>query len=66
MSITNYGVTPRADTPQKESAGGCDTTTAETNNATETIALNADSKGFFSRVGFQAASLPAAWFGRAS
>jgi hypothetical protein len=39
MSSTTHGQAPGADTPKKESAGGCDTTTADTNNASKSIAL---------------------------
>lgn len=35
-----HGAMPGKATPKKISAGGCDTTTADTNNATQTIALN--------------------------
>ncbi len=38
MTDTTHGAKPGADLPQKESAGSFDTTTADTNDATENIA----------------------------
>lgn len=38
MYDKTHGAMPGKVTPKKISAGGCDTTTADTNNATETIA----------------------------
>jgi hypothetical protein len=40
MYDNTHGAMPGAGTPKKISAGGCDTTTADTNNATQTIALH--------------------------
>ena len=39
MYDKTHGAMPGKVTRKKISAGGCDTTTADTNNATETIAL---------------------------
>jgi hypothetical protein len=40
MHDNMHGAMPGEVTPKKESAGGCDTTTADTNKATQTIALH--------------------------
>ncbi len=40
MTDTMHGAKPGNVTPEKESAGGCGTTTADTNTATQTIALS--------------------------
>lgn len=39
MSNDTNGASPGKDAPEKESAGGCNTTTADTNNAPRTIAF---------------------------
>jgi hypothetical protein len=39
MRVIKRGATPGAALPKKESAGGYDTTTADTNDATKSIAL---------------------------
>ena len=48
-----HGARPGKVTPKKISAGGCDTTTSDTNSATQTIALHVRMK--------QAAFRFAAW-----
>ncbi len=40
MNNFTHGAEPGADTPKKESAGSFDTTTTDTNDATEIIALS--------------------------
>lgn len=53
MNDETHGAMPGKATPKKISAGGCNTTTADTNDATETIALHVRMK--------QAACRFAAW-----
>ena len=45
MSTTKYGSKPGKTTPIKKAAGGLDTTTATTDNATQIIALTDRIKG---------------------
>jgi hypothetical protein len=63
MRITTYGPMPGPDTAQEESAGGCDATTADTNNATQTIARATRGKVVAFRVAFQLASWLSALLG---
>ena len=40
MTNTTRGAEPGNNTPKRKAAGGCHTTTATTNNASQTIALH--------------------------